>query len=167
MKPTGEYKGVKTSPDTVKKVVLFQGITVKVDRPRGFIMRGEADGVPWTRKYKVDYGFIPKTLGGDGDGLDVFLGPDKKAPDAYWAVQTKPDGTFDEYKAFLGFTSREAAIGCYRDHIPRKLLNNLVTIKVQMMKAMLGLDSNGLIKKTAAMTTASFLDELEQIQGGA
>lgn len=164
MKPTGEYKGEKANPDTVKKVVQFQGITIKLDRPKGFIMRGEDDkGEPWTRKYLVNYGFIPKTAGGDGDGLDVFLGPDRKAPDAYWAVQTKPDGTFDEYKAFLGFTSREAAIGCYRDHIPRKLLSNMVTIKVQMMKAMLGLDSNGLIKKTAAMSAASFLDELDQI----
>lgn len=164
MRPTGEYKGEKASPNTVKKVVDFQGISIKLDRPKGFIMCGcDDDGNQWTRKYKVDYGFIPKTLGGDGDGVDVFLGPDKKAPDAYWAVQTKPDGSFDEYKAFLGFTSREAAIGCYRDHIPKKLLSNLVTIKVEMMKAMLGLEPNGHITKTAALSVVSFLDELEQI----
>ena len=166
MKPTGEYKGQKANPDTGKKVVEFQGINIKLDRPKGFIMRGEDDkGVPWTRKYKVNYGFIPKTEGGDGDGLDVFLGPDRKAPEAYWAVQTKPDGSFDEYKVFLGFTSRDAAIGCYRDHIPKKLLKSMLTFRVQMMKALLGLDSDGLIRKTAALVTISCLDELAQIQG--
>jgi len=167
MAAEGVYKGEPTNPDTVKFKTEYQGIPIHVDRPKGFIMNGTSDKGAWQRKYKYDYGFIPKTMGGDGDGLDVFLGPDKKAPEAYWAVQTKPDGSFDEYKVFLGFDNRDAAVAAYRDHIPKKLMNGMVTMRVEMMKAMLGIDSDGLIKKTAAMRTVAFLDELSKIRGGA
>jgi uncharacterized protein YycO len=163
--PTGEYQGRSVSPDSVKKTVEFQGLTIKVDRPKGFVMRGKSsDGKEWERKYKYDYGFIPKTLGGDGDGLDVFIGPNKNAANSFWAVQTKPDGSFDEYKVFLGFGSREEAKAAYTEHIPAKLLDGIATLSVEMMKAMLGVEPSGLIKKTAALTNASFLVELEHIR---
>lgn len=162
-KPVGRYKGQPMSPDTVKKRVEFQGIPVRIDRPRGFEMCGTDDkGECWKRRYKVDYGYIPKTKGGDGDGLDVFLGPAKGVKDAYWAVQVKKDGSFDEYKCFLGFPSREAAIACYVEHIPRKLFKGMVTMKVEMMKALLGIDSDGL-QKTAGMVAVSCFDELLKI----
>lgn len=157
------YKGELVSSDGVKKTTDFQGITIHLDRPRGLRMFGiDPKGKEWERKYKYDYGFIPKTLGGDGDGLDVFIGPDKKAQEAYWAIQNKPDGAFDEYKVFLGFTSREAAIGAYRDHIPVKLLGGMVTMRVDMMKAMLGKDPTGVFTKTA-MQWVSFQNELEKL----
>jgi len=162
----GWFRGDPMSPDGVKFKVEFQGIPIHIDRPKGFVMQGTgADGKPWEQKYKYNYGFIPKTEGGDGDGIDVFIGPNKKAPESFWAMQTKPDGSFDEYKVFLGFDSRSEAVAVYTDHIPKKLLNGMVTIRVGMMKAMLGLESDGLIKKTAGLRMVSFLDELQQIRG--
>lgn len=160
------YKGELVSSDGTKGTTDFQGITIHIDRPRGLRMFGiDPEGKEWERKYKYDYGFIPKTLGGDGDGLDVFIGPDKKAQEAYWAVQIKPDGSFDEYKCFLGFTSREAAIGAYRDHVPVKLLKGMVTMRLDMMKAMLGKDPTGAFAKTA-MQWVSFQDELNKLASG-
>lgn len=148
--PNGQFKGVPMSPHTVKKVVNFQGVEIRIDRPKGFIMWGRDDkGETWSRKYKYDYGFIPKTLGGDGDGLDVFIGPIKDAKEAYWAVQRKHDGTFDEYKVFMGFPNRDAAIGAYKEHIPGKLLTSMVTMKVEMMRAMLGMEPAHSLDKTA------------------
>lgn len=157
------YKGEMVSSDTVKKTTDFQGITIHIDRPRGLRMFGiDPEGKEWERQYKYDYGFIPKTLGGDDDGLDVFIGPDKDTHEAYWAIQNKPDGTFDEYKVFLGFTSRDAAIGAYRDHAPVKLLNGMVTMRVDMMKAMLGMNPTGVFVKTA-MQWVSFQNELGKL----
>jgi Inorganic Pyrophosphatase len=96
------YKGKPCSSDSVKKRVDYQGIGICIDRPKGSVMSGtDEKGEPWSRTYEYDYGFIPKTLGGDDDGLDVFVGPDPKAEDAFWAIQTKPDGSFDEYKCIL------------------------------------------------------------------
>lgn len=135
----GFYQGSPSSPDSVKKTVDFQGLKIKVDRPKGFVMFGEdSKGKPWQRKYKYDYGFIPKTLGGDDDGLDVFIGPNKKATQTYWAVQRKDDGSFDEYKIFVGFDNRDEAISVYRAHIPKKYFGRLITMSIEMMKAMLG-----------------------------
>ena len=157
------YKGELVSSDTVKKKIDFQGITIHIDRPRGLRMFGiDPEGKEWERQYKYDYGFIPKTLGGDNDGLDVFIGPDKDASEAYWAIQNKADGTFDEYKVFLGFTSRDAATGAYRDHAPVKLLGGMVSMRIDMMKAMLGMNPNGVFVKTA-MQWVSFQDELRKL----
>jgi hypothetical protein len=161
-KPVGLYRGEPMSPDGKKFERVFQGIPVHVDRPRGFVMKGETDGKPWSRRYQYDYGYIPRTKGGDGDQLDVFIGPKQTATDAYWAVQVKPDGSFDEYKVFLGFPDRDAAQAAYRAHIPKKLLKGMVTMRVEMMKAMLGIDSNGL-KKSASVAQLAFLDELDKI----
>lgn len=157
------YKGEVVSSDGTKKTVDFQGITIHLDRPKGLVQTGkDSSGKDWARAYKYDYGFIPKTLGGDGDGLDVFLGPNKDASETYWAIQNKDDGTFDEYKVFMGFTSREAAIGAFRDHIPVKFLGGMVSLRLDMMKAMLGMHPNGYFMKTA-MSMISYSYELDQI----
>lgn len=143
----GFYKGQPSSPDSVKFVLDFQGLKIKMDRPKGFIMFGtDADGNKWRRTYKVDYGFIPKTLGGDSDGLDVFVGPNKKAPNAFWVVQRKADGSFDEYKVFVGFNNRDEAIACYRAHIPKKFFGRMMSMTVEMMKAMLGEEPREAVK---------------------
>ena len=162
--PVGFYKGQPTSPHTVKFKTDFQGIPINVDRPKGFIMRGmDAKGNDWARRYKYDYGFIPKTLGGDDDGLDVFIGPNKKSPVAFWAVQRKEDGSFDEYKVFLGFENRDEATAAYRQHIPKKLFNGIMSMKVEMMKSMLGkVNPEEKMKRASAF---GFIDELGWLMG--
>lgn len=157
------YQGKPCSSDGVKKTIEFQGIPIHLDRPKGLVMNGtDKQGKPWSRTYLYDYGFIPKTLGGDGDGLDVFIGPNKDATETYWAIQNKDDGSFDEYKVFMGFTSRDAATGAFRDHIPVKLLAGMVSMRLDMMKAMLGMNPDGAFAK-AAMRSVSFTHELDKI----
>lgn len=157
------YQGRVVSSDGVKKVIDFQGIPIHLDRPKGLIMTGkDAEGKDWARKYLYDYGFIPKTLGGDGDGLDVFIGPNKTSTETYWAIQNKADGSFDEYKVFLGFTSRDAATGAFRDHIPVKFLGGMVSMRLDMMKAMLGQHPNGEFFKMA-MVFVECIHNLDQM----
>lgn len=162
MKPTGEYNGKPASPDTIKFKTVFQGIPINVDRPKGFIMKGvDKKGNAWARRYHYDYGFIPKTLGGDGDGLDVFIGPKKDAKDAYWVIQRKDDGTFDEYKAFLGFSSKEEAKAVYAAHIPKKLFHGMLTMPLEMMKSMLGkVDPDHQIKRASLLACIEELPRL-------
>lgn len=158
---SGFYKGKPADPDTVKFEVDFQGIPVKVDRPSGFTMSGvDSKGVPWERTYKYDYGFIPKTLGGDDDGLDVFLGPNKDAKTAFWVTQHHPDGSFDEYKVFLGFDTEAEAKKAYKQHIPAAHMGEVSAMTVEMMKAMLG-DVNPEAEKRAMW--GAFFSELLEI----
>jgi len=133
-----EYKGKPANPDTVKKTVDFQGMKIRLDRPKGFVMRGtDEEGKSWERIYKYDYGFLPKTKGGDGDGLDVFVGPDKESGMAFWAIQKKKDGSFDEYKVLLGFPNKKSAMDAYKAHVPSKYFAGMAGMTVNMMKAML------------------------------
>jgi len=159
------YQSKIVSSDGVKKKITFQGIPVHIDRPVGLIMTGRSkSGEEWAREYLYDYGFIPGTLGGDGDDLDVFIGPKEDAKEVYWAIQRKEDGSFDEFKVFLGFSSRDAAIAAYREHIPLKLLDGMVSMRLDMVKALLGIHPTGEFAKLAQidrrtlMTAVSFTD---------
>lgn len=161
MPTPGEYKGKPSSPDSVKKRLDFQGVPVHIDRPEGFKMRGtDAKGHAWERVYKFDYGFIPGTKGGDGEGIDVFIGPESKADEAFWISKTKDGGSFDEYKVFLGFPDRNSAISAFVQHIPQKMMASVVTMKIDMMKAMLGLSPMPEFSKTAFMDELLTLKEL-------
>jgi len=147
-------------PDTVKKIEDFQGLRIKIDRPKGFVMRGkDAAGKEWVRTYQVDYGFLPKTDGGDGEGLDVFLGPARDASTAFWITQSKADGSFDEYKLVLGAKTRNEAIKIYTDHVPRRFMKSVVPISVGMVKSLL---NQPVLAKTAMLL--SFLGELENMR---
>lgn len=147
------------------KIVTFEGMKVRLDRPKGTVQEGvDSQGRPWRRVYKYDYGFIPKTKGGDGEGIDVYLGPDEDlAEDGHWVVQLKDDGTFDEYKVFLGFRNRAAAKKAYLEHTPKKYYGGMVSMTVQMMRAMLGLDP---VEKLGSVRFHAFRNELRAILEG-
>jgi len=134
----------------------YSGITVTIDRPKGFIQEGVGpDGVAWKREYKVDYGFIAETLGGDGEGLDVFCGPDAEAQTAYWIVQVKADGTFDEYKLMLGFSSQVDAVACYTQHIPPQYLGRVFATTLGVVRALLGLEPTERMKVITALAAVT------------
>jgi site-specific DNA-adenine methylase len=134
-KATSKYYARKAD---AKKKVEFQGIPIVIDRPKGFVQEGTSeDGTPWTREYKTDYGFIPSTKGGDGEGLDVFVGPKADSHNAFWFTQTKADGSFDEYKVVLGADDLAEAKKIYLDHIPAKFLSDVREGSVHQIKALL------------------------------
>lgn len=148
------------------KAATFQGIDLKLDRPKGFVQEGtDENGKAWRRVYRFDYGFIPKTDGGDGEELDVFLGPSAAAPTSWWAVQVKADGTFDEFKVCLGFSSGELAKACYRMHIPARFCAGWFEVPVTMIKSLLGLEPRAVIKALRKAETMKTISRLQKIAG--
>ena len=73
-------------------------------------------------------------------------------------MQRNDDGSFDEYKVFLGFPDRDAAVAAYRQHIPKKYFKGIITMKIEMMKAMLGKVNPD--EKMKRASVASMADEL-------
>jgi hypothetical protein len=137
----------------VAKTVDFQGISVRIDRPAGFVQRGRDErGTAWERTYKVDYGYIPRTRGGDGEGVDVYLGPDKDAELAFWISQLKGDGAFDEYKLMLGFADQRSAKTMWAEHVPARLYGGMATTPIGIVKALLGIEGEPLAKSIGALT---------------
>ena len=51
------------------KFYLGKEINIEIARPIGFVHKKEK----YSLEYKINYGFIPGVLGGDGEELDVYL----------------------------------------------------------------------------------------------
>ena len=152
--PKADRKYASRKADAEKKIA-FQGIPILADRPKGTIQTGtDATGKEWSREYKTDYGYISATKGGDGEGLDVFVGPNGNSPFAYWATQFNKDGDFDEYKLFLGYDSQEEAKKAYTDHIPAKYLHGMREGTVHQIKALLNQEP----KESLAKAVRDMLD---------
>lgn len=117
--------GQKVAGNYSKPPVVFPSedgdITVKVENNDGSTRRGD-----WgSRKIEgVQYGYVPRTLGADGDGLDALILPgasDPKRPVAFIRQRDVKTGQFDELKMVLGARNRQEALQAYWRQYPRSL----------------------------------------------
>ncbi|MEO8296359.1 MAG: transglycosylase SLT domain-containing protein, partial [Burkholderiales bacterium] len=96
---------------------VINGVTFRADNPRGTVRSGTSpDGKTWESTMVHHYGDIVGTKGADGDPVDAFIGPRPDSDKVYVVDQRNADGTFDEHKTMLGFTSEEAARKGYLDN---------------------------------------------------
>jgi hypothetical protein len=154
-------RGVLRENGEVVKNIDFQGLEISIDRPKGFVQTGtNQGGEGWEREYLFDYGFIKGTEGGDGEDLDVFVGPDADATEVYLVTQNHSDGTFDEYKAFVGFSSEDEALMAYEAHIPTDYFDSITAIPLGALKGIMGLDPLEEAAPTRAKTPAEQLADI-------
>lgn len=91
-------------------VIELNGMKIKIENPQGSVRRGVGpDGKAWETKMAHHYGEFQGTVGADGDKLDVFLGPRKDSDKVYVIDQVNKDGSFDEHKVMMGFTTEADA----------------------------------------------------------
>ncbi|MBU3577606.1 PLxRFG domain-containing protein [Polynucleobacter sp. UK-Kesae-W10] len=91
-------------------VIELNGMQIKIENPKDSTRRGTSpDGEVWETKMAHHYGEFQGTLGADGDKLDVFVGPRPDSHKVYVIDQNNADGSFDEHKVMMGFTSEQAA----------------------------------------------------------
>lgn len=95
--------------------VRINGLDITIENPVGSYRRGtDRHGKEWKRLMKHDYGYVKKTLGKDGDHIDVFLGPDLDSETVFVVDQdNNGDGKFDEHKCMVGFKNRAEAKAAY------------------------------------------------------
>ncbi len=92
------------------------GLDLAVENPKGSIRRKlTEDGEEmWRVEMPAHYGYIKGTTGADGDAVDCYLGPDESSDLVFVVDQIHPsDGSFDEHKCLLGFSSYEDAVKAY------------------------------------------------------
>ena len=65
----GGYKMDHSQRKLLVKGYLGQTVRIEIDRPIGYVHKKEK----YTLVYKINYGYIPGVLGGDGEELDVYL----------------------------------------------------------------------------------------------
>ena len=104
-KEAGNYK---------KGHIKINVFDVTIEQPAGSVRSGkDASGKEWSQVMNNTYGYIRGTKGVDGDHIDVFLGPDMNSDMVYVVDQVNTDGSFDEHKVMIGFSSLEDARSAY------------------------------------------------------
>ena len=108
-KSTGNYK---------KGKIIIKGLQISIENPKGSIRSGvDKDGKEWNIEMPYTYGYFNRTLGKDGDQIDVYL--NKEMPesfDVYIVDQVDPyTRAFDEHKILFGFENKTNAKEAYLD----------------------------------------------------
>jgi hypothetical protein len=137
---------------------------IAIENRKGSVRKGvDKDGKPWRTEMKHPYGYVKGTKGADGEEVDVYVGPNKDAPNAFVVHQHKGDGTgYDEDKVMLGFDTKEEAEKAYLAHYnDPKFLGPIKTVPVERLKELF--ESGKKLVKISAPTFAAFLDELVRI----
>ncbi|MGL6373008.1 LPD38 domain-containing protein [Aeromonas hydrophila] len=105
-KEAGNYK---------KGHLTLQGMDIALENPKGSTRSGtDRDGKAWQSTMAHDYGYIKRSLGADGDHVDVFIGDQPESKTVYVVDQADPKtGKFDEHKVMMGFADEQAARAGY------------------------------------------------------
>lgn len=93
--------------------VKILGFNITIENPKGSYRKGkDKNGKEWKTLMRNDYGYFVRTLGKDGDAIDVFIGPNLNSTKIF-PVDQYINGEFDETKVMLGFDSKEQAKKAY------------------------------------------------------
>lgn len=119
--PGGDWEawGSTKVAGAVKRQKTVDGLLMKIELEPGDERSGtNPEGKSWTKTMTVAYGHIPRTVGDDGETVDVYLKEDGKFENVYVVKQKKKDGSHDEDKCMVGFDSKDAAKDAYEKHGP-------------------------------------------------
>lgn len=111
-KPTN---GQKEAGNYRKGHVKVHGLDISIENPRGSWREGGPPEKRWRAKLNHHYGDIKRTIGGDDDNVDCFIGPHLRSPHVFVIDQHHLDGgkSFDEHKCMIGFGSKTQAREAY------------------------------------------------------
>ncbi|MCX7172023.1 MAG: hypothetical protein NTY41_17565, partial [Proteobacteria bacterium] len=96
----------------------LHGLPISIENPKGSLRSGmDATGRPWQNEMQNHYGYFKRSLGKDGDNVDVFIGDRPESPRAFVIDQVDPkSGKYDEAKVILGATDETDARRIYQSN---------------------------------------------------
>ena len=105
-----------------KRKVQWHGLTISIENEAGSMRRGVSrTGVAWETRVPYPYGYVNRTMGVDGDEVDIYMGPTVDAPMVY-VVHQRCYGDWDRWdedKVMADFdceeSARQAFLACYDD----------------------------------------------------
>lgn len=93
----------------------LHGLDVTIENKRGDTRSGkDQDGETWEVTMPAHYGYIKRTLGADGDHVDVYIGEHPTSKEIFIVDQIDlATGRFDEHKIIFGTDNVEQAANLY------------------------------------------------------
>jgi hypothetical protein len=113
--------------------INFRGLMIHVENKPGTIREGKSPkGKKWRTMMRLPYGEFKGSLATDGDKLDVYVGPYRKAQNVYIIhqnfVRGPNKGKYDEDKVMIGFENSEQAKEAYLAHYDSKKYFRSMTV---------------------------------------
>ncbi|MGD9825118.1 LPD38 domain-containing protein, partial [Desulfobacter sp.] len=99
-----------------KDHIRIDGHQITIENPDGSTRSGtDKSGRKWESKIHGHYGYFKRTMGKDGDQVDVFIKPGTKTSSKVFIVDQIDPGTgeFDEHKVVMGAESADEAKSLY------------------------------------------------------
>lgn len=116
-------------------------LDVVIETEKGARRSGGTEPYQWTVIMPADYGYIRRTVGADGEGVDCYVGPNPESSRVWVIEQLKLDGTPDEDKVMLGYSSMRAALSDYAagftDGRALERIGSVRTMKMETFKTWL------------------------------
>jgi hypothetical protein len=160
----------RSSGNYTKGIVAWNGLRISIETPAGHWRIGKKeDGKLWFTKMRDAYGYIQRHEGADGDGVDVFLGPDLDSPWVHVINQTNGrSATFDEHKCVIGcHTAAEARLLYMRNYTKGwKGYHSCVRMSVEQFKRWLPFADRGIARQADVPKAASFVAPLATAAAG-
>lgn len=119
--------------DNVQKVLVMNGIHIPIEWPKGSVRQWANSD--YKRPMFADYGYIAKSVGDDGEELDVYVGPNLDSK-MVLEIQQLKDGEHDEMKYMLGYDTVEEAVESYLAHMDKEKLGEYYTMDIADFKTM-------------------------------
>jgi phage gp29-like protein len=104
----------KTAGNYKKGKFWLRGLEFSIESPKGAKRSGhDRDGNEWSITMPCHYGYLRRTIGEDGEQVDVFIGGREQSELAFVVDQMGRDGQFDEHKVMVGFDNESEALAAY------------------------------------------------------
>lgn len=114
------------------------GVEYVIDRPKGSVRSGFDDnGQPFETTMTCDYGFHPRTTGGDGKPVDCYVGEHAEAREVHIISQVRSDGSPDEQKVMIDHRDMLEACRVYYEHTPSRYFGGCFTLSMREYKRQL------------------------------
>lgn len=108
-------EAMKLANNYKKGRVVVNGVKIGIENPKGSVRSGtDPGGNKWENTMAHHYGDLVGTRGADGDLADVFVGPNPESEKVFIIDQNNKDGSFDELKAMVGFSTEIEATDGYK-----------------------------------------------------
>ena len=115
----------------------FQGLDIKIENRVGSVRHwNQEDGEEGKTKMHTRYGYVVKSLGVDGDAVDVFVSDINPESDKVFVIHQKVPKTnkYDEDKCMLGFDTEEQAIEEYKRHYSTDFFDSCEELTMEEFK---------------------------------